>query len=133
MRFRKSARIESGLRQIDIAPLIDCIFILLIFFMLTSSFMVIPGINVKLPKAFTSEGLDARSLTIVISSEDIMYLESKPYTIKEIENFIKKGSYSSIFIRADRDASLGTWIGIYDACRKLGVERISIATTNDEL
>ena len=132
MKFRKSARVEAGLRQIDIAPLIDCIFLLLIFFMLTSSFIVIPGVNVKLPKALAPEEIDVRSLTVVISSEDIVYLEGKPLTVKEVENFIKKGKFASIFIKADRDASLGVVVKIWDVCKRFGIEKIGIATTYDE-
>jgi len=132
MRFRKSARIEAGLRQIDIAPLIDCVFLLLIFFMLTSSFVVIPGINVKLPKALTSESMDSRSLTVVISSEDIIYLNDEPYTAKEVEDYTKKGKYDSIFIKADRDASMGTVVKIWDVCKKNGIEKVGIATAYED-
>ncbi len=132
MKFRKSARVEAGLKQIDIAPLIDCIFLLLVFFMLTSSFVVIPGINVKLPKALAPEEIDTRSLTVVISSEDIIYLEDKPLTVKEVTGFVKKGKFTSIFIKADRDASLGVVVKIWDACKRLGIEKIGIATTYDE-
>ena len=129
MKFRKSARIEAGLRQIDIAPLIDCIFLLLIFFMLTSNFIIVPGINVKLPKVLTAEEVDTRTLTIVISSEDIIYLQDKPCTMFEIEDFVKKGKYASVFIKADRNASLGTAVSIWDMCKRLGIDKIGIATT----
>lgn len=132
MKFRKSARLEAGLRQIDIAPLIDCVFLLLIFFMLTSSFVIIPGINVKLPKALTSEEIDSRSLTVIISSEDIIYLEDKPKTAKEVEDFIGTGKHEAIFIKADSDASLGVVVKIWDACKKFGIEKIGIATTYQE-
>jgi len=132
MKFRKSARVEAGLRQIDIAPLIDCIFLLLIFFMLTSSFIVIPGVNVKLPKVLAPEEIDVQSLTVVISSEDIIYLEGKPLTVKEVEDFIKEGKFASIFIKADRDASLGVVVKIWDVCKRFGIEKIGIATTYDE-
>lgn len=132
MKFRKIARIEAGLRQIDIVPLIDCVFLLIIFFMLTSNFIIVPGVNVKLPKVLKPEEVDARSLAVVISSEDIIYIDSKPYTIDEVEDFIKEGKQSSIFIKADRDASLGVVVKIWDACKRFGIERIGIATTYDE-
>jgi|TARA_B100000315_G_C14543975_1_gene572314 biopolymer transport protein ExbD len=131
MKFRKSAKVEAGLHQIDIVPLIDCVFLLLVFFMLTSSFVVIPGINVKLPKAVTSEELDSRSLTIVVSSEDIMYVDSKPLTIKEVEEVLQNKGFDSIFIKADRDASLGTVVSVWDISKKVGIEKIGIATTYD--
>ena len=132
MRFKKRAIVESGLRQIDIVPLIDCVFLLIIFFMLTSSFIVVPGVNVKLPKALKPEEINSRSLTIVISSEDIIYIDSKPYTIAEVENYLRKGKHTSIFIKADRDASLGVVVKIWDICKRLNIERIGIATTYEE-
>jgi len=132
MKFKKRVRLEIGLKQIDIAPLIDCIFILLIFFMLTSSFIVVPGINVKLPKALTSDEVNSQSLTIVISSEDIIYLDEKPQTLKEVESFLRKDNYSAIFIKSDRDASLGAVVGVWDICKRLGIEHIGIATTYSE-
>ncbi|MBD3264342.1 MAG: biopolymer transporter ExbD [Candidatus Omnitrophica bacterium] len=133
MRFKKSARVEVGLHQIDIAPLIDCVFLLIIFFMLTSSFVVVPGINVKLPKAITSESIDTRTLTIVISSEDIIYVDDSPYTVNEVENHIKKREgLDSVFIKADRDASLGVAVRIWDLCKRHGIEKVGIATTYED-
>lgn len=132
MKFKKRARIEAGLRQIDIVPLIDCVFLLLIFFMLTSNFVVIPGINVNLPKVLTAEAIDARTLTVAISSEDIIYVEDKAYALKDIEDFIKQEKFSSIFIKADRDASFGIFAKIYDICKRLGIGKISYATTYDD-
>jgi biopolymer transport protein ExbD len=129
MRFRKSAKIEAGLHQIDIVPLIDCVFLLLVFFMLTSSFVDVGGINVKLPKTITSDEVDSRSLTVVISSEDIMYIAGKPHTAKEIEAFLKKDNYESIFIKADSNSSLGVVVEVWDMCKRLGIEKIGIATT----
>ncbi len=132
MKFRKSAKVEAGLRQIDIVPLIDCVFLLLVFFMLTSSFIIVPGVNVKLPKVLEPEEINTQSLAIVISSEDIIYLEGKPYTLSEVEDFVKDGKYNSIFIKADRDASLGVVVKIWDVCKRFGIERIGIATTYEE-
>ena len=132
MRFRKSARIEAGLRQIDIVPLIDVVFLLLVFFMLTSSFVDIPGISIKLPKALTSEEINRRSLTIAVSSEDIIYIANKPHTMQEIEEFFKSGRYDSIFIKADRDSSLGVVVEVWDVCKRFDIEKIGIATTYEE-
>ncbi|UCC95596.1 MAG: biopolymer transporter ExbD [Candidatus Omnitrophota bacterium] len=132
MKFKKRVVTEAGLRQFDIAPLIDCIFLLLIFFMLTSSFVVIPGINVKLPKALSSDDVGTQTLTIVISSEDILYIQGQPKTLKEVEELLQHKKYASIFIKADRDASLGAVVGIWDACKRFEIEKIGIATTGGE-
>lgn len=129
MRFKKRLTIESGLKQMDIAPLIDCVFLLLIFFMLTSNFVVVPGINVKLPKAVTSEVVNSKTLTIVISSEDLIYVEGKPFNLNELEEYLGRLKNTSVFIKSDKDATIGTVVGVWDICKKLGIGKIGIATT----
>ena len=133
MRFRRHMELEHGLRQIDIAPLIDMIFQLLIFFMLTSSFVVQPGIKINLPKAVTSEVVKYENIEIAISSENVIYLNGKVVTLLELKNLFKqlpKGK-QSIMIKADRRASLGRVVEIWDMCREAGVAQVNIATNQE--
>ncbi|MBU0693683.1 MAG: biopolymer transporter ExbD [Candidatus Omnitrophica bacterium] len=132
MKFKRMAKVEAGLRQIDIAPLIDCLFLLLIFFMLTSSFIATTGINVKLPEASAKDEMGLEALTVVISSEDIIYLEGKPLIPDEVESILKKKKYSSLSIKADRDASLGAVVQVWDSGKRAGIENIGIAATYQE-
>jgi len=129
VRFKRRVRLETGLKQIDIAPLIDCVFLLLIFFMLTSSFIVVPGINVKLPKALTSEAIPQSSVTVTISSEDIIYVEDEVVLEDELHEYLRMRKVQAVFIKADRDSSLGTMVRVWDICKKLGIEKIGVATT----
>ena len=128
MRFKRHMELEHGLRQIDIAPLIDMVFLLLIFFMLTSTFIMQPGIKVNLPKAVTSKITDKESLSLTISSENIIYLEGKVVTLKELKSELKETSGRPILIRADRKASLGRLVEVWDICRELGIDHVNIAT-----
>lgn len=122
--------LEHGLRQIDIAPLIDMIFQLLIFFMLTSSFVMQPGIKINLPKAITSEVVEPRTIEIVISGENVTYLNGRVVTTEELKTLLEQISKKGqpILIKADRRASLGRVVQIWDMCRDLGIGQISIAT-----
>ncbi|MBN2483646.1 MAG: biopolymer transporter ExbD [Candidatus Omnitrophica bacterium] len=129
MKFKKRLTPESGIKQLEITPLLDCIFLLLIFFMLTSNFIVVPGINVKLPKAVSSDAVNTRTATIVVSSENIIYLDGEPISRKELEEYLKAGNTESVFIKSDRDTSMGTVVEIWDICKRLGIEKIGIATT----
>jgi biopolymer transport protein ExbD len=131
MKFKRRLREQVGLTQIDIAPLINCVFLLLIFFMLVSSFISIPGINVKLPRAITSEDINPQTLTIVISSKGVIYVQGIALALKDAEKFIKEGKYKAIFIKSDRSTSLGAVMGVWDICKKLGIEKIGIATIRD--
>ncbi len=130
MRFKRHINIESGLKQLEITPLIDCVFLLLIFFMLTSNFVVRRGINIKLPRASVQEVVKTRVVTITISSEDIIYLDGKIFTRGELERYLKKLKPHSIFIKADRDSTLGVVVEIWDICKQLGINKIGIATVS---
>lgn len=133
MHFKRHMEFEHGLRQIDIAPLIDMIFQLLIFFMLTSSFIMQPGIKVNLPKAVTSEVVKHDNIEIVVSSENVTYLNGKVVTGKELKALLKQAAKRSqpILIKADRRSSLGRVVEIWDMGRDLGITQINIATNQE--
>lgn len=132
MRFKRKIKSEELFKTIELTPLIDCVFLLLIFFMLTSSFILVPGINIKLPKAVTSQQLSIQRVVIVVTSEDIIYFENRPVTLKELFKILKEKKAEAVFIKADKDASLGRIVEIWDVCKKLGIEKIGIATTYKE-
>ncbi len=133
MHFRRHMELEHGLKQIDIAPLIDMVFQLLIFFMLTSSFIMQPGIKVNLPRAVTSEVVKYENLEVAISSENIIYINNKVITLQELRTLLKQTAKAkgSILIKADRRASLGRIVEVWDMCRDLGITQINIATNQE--
>ena len=130
MRFKRHVKIEHGLGTIDIAPLVDMVFLLLIFFMLSSSFTFQSGITVKLPKAVTSDVIKENNFIITITSENIIYVNNKVMSITELQKELSKSVYRKrpILIQADRRASVGRIVDVWDLCRNLGIERINIAT-----
>ncbi len=134
MKFKRRTKLEHGLGQIDIAPLIDVIFQLLIFFMLSSSFTFQSGINVKLPKAVTSDIVKEENFIVTITSENITYLNGAVITLKELKQKLSRpGSKNRpLLIKADRRASVGRIVDVWDLCRNLGIERINIATNQSK-
>ncbi|MGE4357284.1 MAG: ExbD/TolR family protein [Candidatus Omnitrophota bacterium] len=135
MRFRKHFEWERGQRGIDITPLVDVVFQLLIFFLLTSSFVVTQtGIKINLPKAITSEALQEETVVIVINKKGLIFLNDKVVTVKELEEYLKDlPRRKSILLKADREASLGKIVEIWDLCRENGIERLNIATVQEEV
>jgi len=133
MRFKKHMELEHGLKQIDIAPLIDVVFQLLIFFMLTSSFIMQPGIKVNLPRAVTSEVVQYENMELLVSSENVVYLNGKVVTMAEIKTLIKQAAKrkQAVLIKADKRASLGRVVEIWDFCRDSGVTQVNIATDQE--
>lgn len=134
MKFKRHLKTTQGLEPINLAPLIDAILLLLIFFMLSSSFTFQSGINVNLPKAVTSDTLQEENFIITITSEDVIYFRNAVYTIKELKAELDKPAQKArpVLIKADRRASVGRIVDVWDLCRQLGVERVNIATNRDE-
>lgn len=130
MKFKRHIELEHGLRPFDIAPLIDIVFQLLIFFMLTSSFIMQPGIKVNLPKAVTSEVVKENNIVIIISREDVVYINNNVFTTQELKNYLSKGRNADkpILIKSDKRASLGRVVEIWDLCREMGISQLNIAT-----
>jgi biopolymer transport protein ExbD len=130
MKFKRHMKLEQGLRQIDIAPMIDMVFLLLIFFMLTSSFVMQPGIAVNLPKALTSEVVKAQSIEVLVSSDNIIYVDGKILAISALKQLMAQAAPRNqpVLIKSDRKATMGRVVEIWDICRDKGIAQVSIAT-----
>lgn len=130
MRFKKHIGFEHGLKPIDIVPLVTMVFILLLFIMFASSFVIQPGIKLDLPKALTSEAVNYENIEITVSADDSVYLDGKSVDMKGLNNFLKQlsGRKNSVLIKSDKRASLGKAVEIWDICRNLGIAQVNIAT-----
>jgi biopolymer transport protein ExbD len=127
-RLKRRTEIKKG--QLDIAPLIDVMFLLLIFFMLTSNFVVQPGIRVSLPKAVSSEVIRSENLAVTLTGQDLLFLNEEPVTMQELVPRIRQAAQENktVLLKADTNASLGRVVEIWDLCRESGIPQINIAT-----
>lgn len=127
-RLKRRTAAEKG--QLDVAPLIDVMFLLLIFFMLTSNFIIQPGISVSLPKVITSEVLSSENMVITLTAQDLLFLNDQPITINDLTARLKEAARDkkTVLLRADTNASLGRVVEIWDLCRELNIPQINIAT-----
>lgn len=117
---------------VDIAPLIDMVFQLLLFFMLTSSFILYPGIRVSLPKAATSRNLSSSHLTITLTKDHVIYWDDDVVTLKDLrERLARGGERKPVLIRADRHAYVDKLIELWDLCRDSGHQEVHIATLSE--
>jgi len=130
MHFKGRMALEHGLKSIDIAPLINVIFLLLIFLMLAPVFVSQPGIGINLPRAVTSEAVKYDNTQIVVSAENLIYLNGSIVTLNELKNSIGQMAKRNlaVLIKADRRANLGKIVEIWDLCRDMGIRQLSIAT-----
>lgn len=131
MRFKRlKRRTEIHKGQLDIAPLIDVVFLLLIFFMLTSNFVLQPGIRVRLPRAVTSEIIDSGNLVVSVTSQDLTYIDYDPIQTAALKDLLEEASHkgASVMIKADVGSSVGKIVEIWDLCRRAGIAKVNIAT-----
>jgi len=129
MKFKRRLKIEEG--HLDMTPLVNVFFLLLIFFLFTSSFIFQPGIRVNLPKAVTSEVIQQENTVIIITKDDLIYLDDREITKDELASklrLIAKES-SGLLVKADSRASHGKIVEIWDMCRSHGVSQVNIATS----
>ena len=117
---------------VDIAPMIDVVFQQLIYFMLTSSFVLSPGIRITLPKASTSTRLAASNLVVTLTKDHLIYWEEQLVTLKELRARLREGGGNRpVLIRADRHAYVDKLIELWDLCREAGYQEVHIATLAD--
>lgn len=118
--------------HMNIAPLVDVVFLLLLFFMLTSHIMQEPAIKIKLPESKTAEARDDRIKTITITKGGDIYFMDKRVDLNKLQMAIKEGvkdiQIDFLRIKADRGADVGALISVIDEVRLAGVRNYSIVT-----
>jgi len=117
---------------VDIAPMIDVVFQQLIYFMLTSSFIMYPGIRVTLPKAVTSQQVGASNLVITLTKDHVIYWGEDVVTLKELrEKLAHANRRKPVLVQSDRHAYVDQLIQLWDLCRETGYREVHIATLSE--
>lgn len=134
MRFQPRRRDDV---ELDMTPLIDVVFLLLIFFMLSTSLSVSPGIKVDLPKS-SAEQVRKKKITlrVAIEASGRMYLEGKKLSLDDLRKKFaavgKKSSDALVVIEADRKVYHGLVVKVMDAAKTAGLNKLAIATQPEE-
>ena len=119
--------------ELNIAPLIDMVFILLIFFLVTTSFVKETGVDINRPSASTAVSREKAGILIGITNDNRVFMESREIDIRavraNIERALAETPEGGVVIVADRESSTGIAIQVMDGCRMAGAENISIAAS----
>ncbi len=120
------------LETFNFSSLTDIVFLLLIFFLLSSTFIVQPGIKVKLPKSESSEVTSDKNITISISRDGAYYLNEERVLLSSLPAMLRQkfvyGKEQIIVIKADRDVTLQSAVDVMDIAKNVGFDKFSIAT-----
>lgn len=134
MRFRASRRSRSG---INLTPLIDILFIVLVFLVLTTTFREATQLHVSLPEAETGELLrrdDLGRIRIVLERSGQLSVDERPVSLDELERLLRSvpdPATSHVLLAADERAEHGQAVDVMDLVRRVGIERLSIETVRE--
>ena len=130
MEFEGRARIHSHL---DIAPLIDIVFLLLVFFMLTSTFMVPEAIELELPESNSAQVSDITPIVVSLNPAGQLALNGERIELKQlreaIEPLIKQNADAPITLKSDASTQVQQLLQVMDEIRAAGGTDVAIATT----
>ncbi|MBN4054597.1 biopolymer transporter ExbD [Nitrospira defluvii] len=128
MEFEGRSRIDSHL---DIAPLIDVIFLLLIFFMLTSTFLPPEAVELSLPESSSAEAVEQTYVTVTIDHEEGLTLNGKTIQLGTLGEALKpflKEDPGTVTLKSDARVEVQTLLKVMDAIRSAGGDNIALAT-----
>ena len=123
---------EQDENEINLTPMLDVVFIMLIFFIVTASFIKEAGIQVERPDAPTAEKQEDASILIAISANDEIWIdrrETDPRAVRGmIERLHAENPKGSIVIQADEESTNEMLVIVMEAAKQAGVANVAIAT-----
>ena len=127
---RKSKRQAA---ELNMAPLIDMVFILLIFFLVTTSFVKESGVDINRPTAATAVSKEKANIMIGITKDNRVFMEKREIDIRavraNVSRALAENPEGNVVIVADRESSTGVVISALDGCKLAGANNVSIAAS----
>ena len=121
--------------SVDITPMLDVVFIMLIFFIVTATFIKLSGIEVNAPNASTSVVQEKANILIAIDANNSIWINRREVDFRalraNIERLHAENPKGSVVIQADRLSNNDALVKVMDASRKAGVYDIALAASNE--
>ena len=122
---------ETEITGINVTPLVDVMLVLLIIFMMTTSYIVNRSLNIQIPEAETSESLSTtKNLALALDKESQLYIDGEPTNYEDLGNHIAKAKEKNkllqALITADKTTPHGAVIKLIDQVRKNGITEFAI-------
>jgi biopolymer transport protein ExbD len=117
---------------LNITPLVDVLLILIVFFVVTSTFMEQPGIKLELPKSQTADLQRIEKAVLIVSADSKLIFRNKEISLDELPSILKDAMQESmdksLIISADKVVHHGLIVSIMDIARQSGVEKLVVST-----
>lgn len=118
--------------ELDMTPMLDIVFIMLIFFIVTTSFVKESGVTVSIPQAATASKQENANIFIAITAAGEVWIDRRPVDPRSVRAIVARlhadNPEGSVIIQSDTDAATGTLVDVMDQVRLAGVEGIAIAS-----
>lgn len=134
MRIQRRLKPDSS---IDMTPLIDVVYQLVIFFMITSVFKTAPGIALDLPGSATSSAVSTTALSVTAISEDEIYVDKTRTTLQGLDATVKEAVQGrdlkelKAYFQGEKSSSYQLMVSVLDVLRANGIENVGLATAAD--
>ncbi len=126
---------EDESDDINISPLIDMVFILLIFFVVTTTFSRETGVTVNKPKAKTAQSITRDHIMIAVTPDGGIHILEKQVDLEHLNLVLKRlvteNPERQALIMVDRDSPSGTVVDVIDACNMAGTRKVNIAAVRE--
>lgn len=129
----RRSRISSSL---DMTPMIDIVFQLIIFFLVSTTFAQVPGIKLNLPQSTTSESTNVEGITIYADKNGLLFFNDKEVSMKDLGQELAAFSTGDkdrkdypVSLQADEEVTNGTIVKIFDVIRENGFSLINLRTS----
>lgn len=137
MRFRASSwPLEESDAVVDISPLMDVVFLLLIFFMVTTTFIEDAGLDLELPTTRTTASRAKEGILVAIDRAGVVYLDGEGVSLRELEDWLRatlaESEDKTVVIEADRSVDHGTVVRVMDILKRSGATGLTIAAEPEE-
>jgi len=132
MRFRqKSQNVDT----VDVSPLIDMVFILLIFFMVTTTFVKDMQLELNRPSAASASLASTKVLRVYIDNAGEIYIDNQPVKLwaiqSKLRDLLRTSTEKSVLVITDTDIPVNNLIDVIDECRMSGAKDIAVSTTKE--
>ncbi len=118
---------------VDIAPLIDVVFILLLFFLLTTTFVRETGLTVDKAQAVRARPLEAESLRVSIGASGAVYTQGEEVDLatlrQRVRSFVTERPKASVVVIPDKEVAAGRLVEVMDAAKRGGAEDLAVAAS----
>lgn len=132
MRKKHGLGVEEEENEINLTPMLDVVFIMLIFFIVTATFIKEAGIQVERPDTVTADSQDDASILIAISPNDEIWIDRKKRDPRAVRSVIAQlhaeNPKGSIVIQADEESTHETLVIVMEAAKGAGVTNVAIAS-----